>query len=66
MTAVVKTDNFYNWFKDAGGNMVSEDPEKLNKNLLSIPLQRASTLKTDPQAIKEKYNHKFQKNESHR
>ena len=63
MTATAKTEDFYNWFKDAGGNLVTADPEELNKSLHNIPLERSSTLKLDPQRIKEKYNHKFKHNE---
>lgn len=59
MTIAAKTEDFYNWFKGAGGNLVTTDPEELNKNLHPIPLERASTLKTDPERIKKLYNHKF-------
>lgn len=63
MTAIIKTEHFYQWFKNAGGDLVTANPEVLNMNLLNTPLQAGSTLKTDPQRIKEKYNHKFKQNE---
>ena len=62
MTTTAKNDHFHTWFSGLGGNMVSQNHEELVKNLHQVPLQQVSTLKTDPQAIKEKYNHKFKQN----
>lgn len=63
MTTAAKIDDFYEWFKGIGGNMVNQSPEKLIANLHPVPLDRTSSLKLNPQYIKEKYNHKFKKNE---
>ncbi|MFH6944599.1 hypothetical protein [Flavobacterium sp. FlaQc-50] len=60
--ALAKTDDFYNWFKEMGGNMITKEPEKLNENLHKVPLQVGSTLKANAQRIKEMYNHKFKQN----
>ena len=63
MTAIAHSENFHDWFKSLGGNLISHDyrstQEKANFRQLQV-----STLKIDPQATKEKYNHKFKHNES--
>lgn len=64
MTVEAKNEHFYEWFKEAGGNMITQNPEKLNKNLHAIPLQQASTLKIDPELTKQKHNYKFKELQS--
>ncbi len=53
-----KANNFYNWFRDLGGNTndidVSDIVGKLNQ-----PTFHVSTLKGRANEIKEKYNYKF-------
>lgn len=63
MDITAKTEDFYNWFKDMGGNLVTYHPEILNNNIRQIPLETGSTLKANAQRIKQTYNHKFKKNE---
>jgi len=62
MKSTNTTDQFYNWFKNLGGNLSQLNQDIVNKSILNIPLQYSSTLKLEPKKTKEKHNYKFKVN----
>ena len=53
-----KVENFYNWFKKLGGNLAILDSERVFASC-SETFTQIPSLKNNPEAIKQKYNHKF-------
>jgi hypothetical protein len=54
-----KLNEFYEWFKDLGGDINRIDINDIDVRINNPMLQR-STLKLNPQQTKTKYNHKFE------
>ena len=54
-----KLNEFYEWFKDLGGDINRIDINDIDVRINNPMLQR-STLKQNPQETKTKYNHKFE------
>jgi hypothetical protein len=58
MSAIAKTQNFYEWFITLGGNVVSYKNVNIHENLNLIPLT-TNNLKHQAEIIKQKHNYKF-------
>ena len=54
-----KLNEFYEWFKDLGGDINRLDINDIDVRINNPMLQR-STLKQNPQETKTKYNYKFE------
>lgn len=59
MTAITKTQNFYDWFTSLGGNVVTYNNVNIHETLNLIPLTNAN-LKSKAKIIKDQHNYKFQ------
>jgi hypothetical protein len=54
-----KLNEFYEWFKDLGGDINRIDINDIDVRINNPMLQR-STFKQNPKTTKTKYNHKFE------
>lgn len=55
---IKKTNNFFNWFKKAGGDMKDLNIDNVHSKF-NEPVFLVSTFKTNPEETKNKHNHKF-------
>ena len=54
-----KLNEFYQWFKDLGGDINRLDINDIDVRI-NNPVLQMSTFKQNPQETKTKYNHKFE------